>query len=50
MQRGELGERKATEGRELFCGERMGKEKAGECGTSGLLNKSSPPKVAGEKE
>ena len=42
-QRGELGEREATEGKDIFfaCGERT------EMG--GVYGKSTPPKAAGEK-
>ena len=49
MQRGEVGERKATEGRELFL-QREDKEKGGECSKLRLCNKCNPWKVAAEKE
>ena len=44
MQRGELGERETTEGKELFLLAERGRRWQGEYGKS-----TPPPKVAGEK-
>ena len=44
MQRGELEERKAVEGRKLFLLRKDREKKGGECGTSGSWKKSTPPK------
>ena len=50
MQRGELEERKAVEGRKLFLLRKDREKKGGECGTSGSWKKSTLPKMAREKE
>ena len=47
--RGRLGERKATEDRELFL-QREDRERGGEYGTLREYRKALSPKVAGEKE
>ena len=50
MWRGELGERKATEGRELVLQRQDRERERGECSVPGLFKKSTTLKVAEEEE
>ena len=49
MRRGELGEGKATEGRELSLQREDRERERGECGTSGLCKESIPLKHPGNR-